>query len=403
MKIFDTHAHYDDKAFFDDREFLLDEGLRAGGVTNVTNIGCDMRTSMNSLRIAEKYDYIYASIGVIPHHVGEMTEEDIDKLCEMAKSSKKVVAIGEIGLDYYYKEPDREIQKKWFVRQMELARELSLPIVIHSRDAAEDTIRLMKETRAEEIGGVIHCYSYSEEISREFLKMGFSFGIGGVVTFKNSKKIKKAVEAIPIENIVLETDSPYLTPTPFRGKRNDSRYLPYVIRGIAELKGISEEEYLEKLRDAVTSLFEELYRPIPEGVKTSLTHDGLLEETLGWLSADRPIFLNRFGELETWAEIATPAGAGKYSHLVTLSADPEDSCGTYRIRLSGDTDLVESCPETAKAGETVTVLTRDVTDGDKEISVSGADGTSVDWFTYQFVMPDHDVEVQVNFVGNGLA
>ena len=172
---------------------------------------------------------------------------------------------------------------------------------------------------------------------------------------------------------------------------------------ILQQKGISEEEYLEKLRDAVSRLFEELYRPIPEGVKTSLTHDGLLEETLGWLSTDRPIFLNRFGELETWAEIATPAGAGKYSHLVTLSADPEDSCVTYRIRLSGDTDLVESCPETARAGETVTVLTRDVTDGDKEISVSGADGTSVDWFTYQFVMPDHDVEVQVNFVGNGLA
>lgn len=255
MKIFDTHAHYDDKAFFDDREFLLDEGLRAGGVTNVTNIGCDMRTSMSSLRIAEKYDYIYASIGVIPHHVGEMTEEDIDKLREMAKSSKKVVAIGEIGLDYYYKEPDREIQKKWFVRQMELARELSLPVVIHSRDAAEDTIRLMKETRAEEIGGVIHCYSYSEEISREFLKMGFSFGIGGVVTFKNSKKIKKAVEAIPIENIVLETDSPYLTPTPFRGKRNDSRYLPYVIREIAELKGISEEEVAEKTFENAQRLY----------------------------------------------------------------------------------------------------------------------------------------------------
>ena len=170
---------------------------------------------------------------------------------------------------------------------------------------------------------------------------------------------------------------------------------------ILDQKGISEEQYLEKLREATTVLFDELYIPIPEGVKTELTHDSLLEDTLGWLSADRPIYLNRFGEIETWVSIATPAGAGRYDHLIapfSVSADK-----TYAISLVGDTDLVESCPESAKAGETVTVLTYDVTDGDKKISVSGADGTSVDWFEYQFVMPDHDVEVRVEFIGNGLA
>ena len=166
-------------------------------------------------------------------------------------------------------------------------------------------------------------------------------------------------------------------------------------------KGISEEEYLEQLREAVTALFEEIYIPIPEGVETNLSHDSLLEDTLGWLSADQPIFLNQFGEIETWAAIAVPAGAGRYDHLVTLSSSSPEA--TYAIRVTGDTYLVESCPEFAKAGETVTVLTYDVTDGDKEIRVSGADGTEVDWFEYQFVMPEHDVEVQVEFISNGLA
>ena len=167
---------------------------------------------------------------------------------------------------------------------------------------------------------------------------------------------------------------------------------------VLDQKGLSEEEYMEKLREATTDLFEELYIPIPEGVETNLSHDSLLEDTLGWLSADTPIFLNRFGEIETWAAIAVPAGAGRYDHLVTLSSDQ-----TYHIQLVGDIDLVESCPETAKAGETVTVLTYDVTDGDKEISVSGADGESISWFEYQFVMPEHDVEVRVEYIGNGLA
>ncbi len=170
---------------------------------------------------------------------------------------------------------------------------------------------------------------------------------------------------------------------------------------ILEQKGISKEQYQTKLKEAVTVLFEDLYIPIPEGVETSLTHDSLLEETLSWLSEDQPMFLNRFGEIETWVMIATPAGAGRYNHLIAPFSVSEGE--TYEIRLVGDTDLVESCPKSAKAGETVTILTCDVTDGDKEISVSGAEGVSVNWFEYQFVMPEHDVEVRVEFISNGLA
>ncbi len=244
-EIFDTHAHYDDDRFDDDRESLLKNltGERDGyRVTRVTNIGCDMKTSRESVRLSGCYDYMYASVGVIPHHVDEMTEADLEELRKLALSSERVVAIGEIGLDYYYDEPDRELQKIWFLRQMELAREVGLPLVIHSRDAAQDTYELMKQAHAEEIGGVVHCYSYTEEMAREFLKMGFFFGIGGVVTFKNSKKLKRAVAAIPIENIVLETDSPYLTPSPHRGERNDSRMLSFVVEEIARLKDMSPEE-----------------------------------------------------------------------------------------------------------------------------------------------------------------
>ena len=273
MRIFDTHAHYDDERFDDDRDILLDGKLtdefiypvseelkdtaeeRKVSVERITNIGCDMKTSRQSVEFAKQYDYIYAAIGVIPHHVDEMKEEEIEELRSLALSCEKVVAIGEIGLDYYYDEPARDIQHKWFMRQMELARELKLPIVIHSREAAQDTYELMKKAHAEEIGGVVHCYSYSEEMAQLFLKMGFYFGIGGVVTFKNSKKLKRAVKSIPLENIVLETDSPYLTPSPHRGERNDSRYLPYVIEEIARLKEITPEEVAEKTYENAKRLY----------------------------------------------------------------------------------------------------------------------------------------------------
>ena len=243
--IFDTHAHYDDNQFDIDRDYLLDKGLKEKGIVRVTNIGCDIPTSRMTDELTKKYDYIYGAVGVIPHHVGDMTDSDLEELKSIATTNEKIVAIGEIGLDYHYDEPSRELQFKWFKAQMELARELGLPLVIHSRDAAQDTVNLMKEAHAEEIGGVIHCYSYSEELSREFIKMGFFFGIGGVVTFKNSKKLKRAVQSIPLENIVLDTDCPYLAPSPHRGERNDSSYLPLVVEEIARLKEVEVEKVAE--------------------------------------------------------------------------------------------------------------------------------------------------------------
>ena len=168
---------------------------------------------------------------------------------------KKCLAVGEIGLDYYWPEPDHETQKKWFLRQLELAREIKKPVIIHSRDAAKDTVDLMTEAHAEEIGGVIHCYSYTKETAKIFLDMGFYFGIGGVLTFKNAKKLKEAVEYIPMDRIALETDCPYLAPEPNRGKRNSSLNVPYVIAAMAQIKGITEEEVRKAAWDNSLKLY----------------------------------------------------------------------------------------------------------------------------------------------------
>ena len=239
-EIFDTHAHYDDEAFDGDREALL-QSLPQQGVGRVVNIGASIASCRRTLDLMDKYDYIYGALGVHPCDTENLTEADMDWLKEKC-GHEKCVALGEIGLDYYWDEPDREIQKKWFVRQLQLAREVQLPVIIHSRDAAKDTADIMTAERAGEIGGVVHCYSYTKESARIFLDMGFYFGIGGVITFKNAKKLKEAVDYIPMDRIVLETDCPYLSPEPNRGKRNSSLNLPYVVSAIAQLKGISEED-----------------------------------------------------------------------------------------------------------------------------------------------------------------
>lgn len=238
--IFDTHAHYDDDAFDEDREELLGS-MQANGVGKIVNIGASLNSCKQTIELMQKYDFVYGAIGVHPNEVEELSEESFAQLKEWCKS-EKCVAVGEIGLDYYYDEPTPEIQKKWFVRQLELARELGKPVVIHSRDAAKDTIDIMKEQHAEEIAGVVHCFSYTKETAKIMLDMGFYIGIGGVLTFKNGVKLKEAADFIPMDRIVLETDCPYLAPVPFRGKRNSSLYLPYVVSTLAEIKGISEEE-----------------------------------------------------------------------------------------------------------------------------------------------------------------
>lgn len=239
--IFDTHAHYDDQRFDEDRDEVL-SGLKDRGVMKLVNVGADIQTTKNSIALADRYPFIYAAAGVHPSDIDQMNEETYAWLAAQA-AHKKVVAIGEIGLDYYWdKDPKvRENQKVWFVRQLELARQCCLPVIIHSRDAAGDTLELMK-AHASQMEGVIHCFSSSVEIAREYLKMNYYIGIGGVITFKNSKTLKEVAAYTPLDRIVVETDCPYLAPVPYRGKRNDSGYIPYVIDAIAEIKGISREK-----------------------------------------------------------------------------------------------------------------------------------------------------------------
>ena len=247
--IFETHAHYDDDRFEEDRDELL-RRLPEEGVGVVINSGASVESTRDTIRLAKEHAHVYAAVGVHPSLIEELDEDFMDWMKEQA-AWEKTVAIGEIGLDYYWdKEPEvQESQRYWFGRQIELAREVGLPIIVHSRDAAADTMQVMKEHRAEEIPGVVHCYSYSKEMALEFIKMGYYIGVGGVVTFKNAKKLVETVEAIPLEKILLETDCPYMAPEPYRGKRNYSGYLTYVRDKIAEIKGITPEE-VERVTEA---------------------------------------------------------------------------------------------------------------------------------------------------------
>lgn len=244
--IFETHGHYDDTQFDEDREQLIAEFLEKD-IDKVMNVGADMQSSRNSVELAAKYPQFYAAVGVHPSEVGELTETDIQELKSMVLDNPKVRAIGEIGLDYHFDDdPPRDVQKKWFLRQLELAQELTMPIIIHSRDAASDTMEMLKRMDGGRNGGVIHCYSYSVEQAREYIKMGFNIGVGGVVTFKNSRKLQEVVEDIPLEKIVLETDSPYMTPVPFRGTRNSALNIPYIAEKIAEIKGVPVQKVYDQ-------------------------------------------------------------------------------------------------------------------------------------------------------------
>ncbi|PHU35432.1 TatD family hydrolase [Pseudobutyrivibrio ruminis] len=241
--IFETHAHYDDEKFDGDRVELLSHLLKENNIGNIVNVGASFRGCKDSLKLAESYDNVYAAIGIHPEEIDEASDEVLEWLRENA-SNPKVVAIGEIGLDYYWvKDPEgRAKQRIWFDKQMDLAKEVNLPVVIHSREAAEDTFNTIKSYNTQDVKGIVHCYSYSKELALEYVKMGWYIGVGGVVTFKNGKKLVETVEAIPLENIVLETDCPYMAPEPHRGSRNSSIYLKYVSEKIAQLKGVSVEE-----------------------------------------------------------------------------------------------------------------------------------------------------------------
>lgn len=241
--IFDTHAHYEDEQFNKDRDMLL-VSMEENGVGKIIDVGASIESTKGAVELAHRYDFVYAAVGIHPDSVGELNESHMEWL-KLLAADKKVVAIGEIGLDYHYEEPEREIQKVWFERQLELAHEVKLPVCIHSREAAKDTLDIMKLHNADKLGGVIHCFSYSTEMAQTYVDMGFYIGVGGVVTFKNSKKLKEVVKNIPLEHIVLETDCPYMAPVPNRGKRNSSIYLPYVVTAISEIKGISEEKVIK--------------------------------------------------------------------------------------------------------------------------------------------------------------
>lgn len=240
--IFDSHAHYDDSQFNEDRAIVLKE-IQEKGVVGVLNCGSDLRGMNMSIELANTYDFIYAAVGIHPEYAQLVNEELIENMRNHAKNPK-VRAIGEIGLDYYWEEnPPREVQKKAFRMQMQLARELNLPVVIHDREAHQDTLEIMKEFS--DVKGVVHCFSGSVEFAKECLKLGYYIGITGVVTFKNAKVIKEVAKVVPLDKLLVETDCPYMAPTPYRGKRNQSDYIQYIIEEIAQLKGITKEEVEE--------------------------------------------------------------------------------------------------------------------------------------------------------------
>lgn len=248
---FDSHAHYDDERFDEDREALI-LSLKEKGVDFVVNAAADMKSCHTSLALAEKYPFIYSSVGVHPHDVKDLTKADLEEMKRLA-AHPKVVAVGEIGLDYFYDNSPREDQRKWFKEQLMLANELELPVIIHSREASQETFDIIVESAVKE--GVIHCFSGSYELGKEYVKRGFYLGVGGSLTFKNAKKTVEVVEGIDLSHILIETDCPYLTPVPHRGERNDSSYLKYVVQKIAEIKGVSEDEVAKVSSENAKKLF----------------------------------------------------------------------------------------------------------------------------------------------------
>ncbi len=250
--LFDTHAHLNDPAFDEDRDALI-LGLKDKGVEFVMNVGCCLESSKDCIAMAEKYPFVYASVGSHPDSAAEINDDVLEQYRQMAKHPK-VKAIGEIGLDYYYEDPSRDIQKRAFRMQMELVRETGLPAIIHERDAHDDGMRMVKEFK--DVTGVFHCYSGSAEMARQLVDLGWYIGFTGVLTFKNARKAVETAASIPLERIVLETDCPFMAPDPFRGKRNDPGYLYRMAEKLAEIRGISTQEAVE----VTTANAKRLYR-----------------------------------------------------------------------------------------------------------------------------------------------
>ena len=239
MMVFDTHAHMNDRAFDMDRDAVM-ASLPGNGVGLLMNAGCSLESTKECIALAEKYDFAYAAAGSHPDSADEVCDAVLEEYRKLCKLHPKVKAIGEIGLDYHYEDIPRELQKKAFIAQMELAKELDLPVIVHEREAHQDGLEIVKQFPT--VKGVFHCYSGSAEMARQLVDLGWYIGFTGVLTFKNAKKAIEAAQAIPLERIVVETDCPYMSPEPFRGKRNDPSRVVYVADKLAEIRGISAEE-----------------------------------------------------------------------------------------------------------------------------------------------------------------
>ena len=240
--LFDTHAHMDDRAFREDRDALL-AGLTEKGVALVMNPGCSLESSRNAVALAEKYPFVYAAVGSHPDVADEVNDRVLEEYRKLCKLHSKVKAIGEIGIDYHYEDIPRELQLKAFRMQMELAREVGLPVIVHEREAHEDGMAVVKEFP--DVTGVFHCYSGSAEMARQLVDLGWYIGFTGVLTFKNARKAIETAMSIPLDRIVLETDCPYMAPEPFRGRRNDPGFLFRMAEKLAEIRGLSVEEIHE--------------------------------------------------------------------------------------------------------------------------------------------------------------
>ncbi|WP_427337722.1 TatD family hydrolase [Caloranaerobacter sp. DY30410] len=251
--LIDSHAHLDDKRFDKDRDKII-KNLKDNDVSIVINPGADLASSVKAVALAEEYENIYAAVGIHPHDAKTMDEDTIEVLKSLLKKDK-VIAVGEIGLDYHYDFSPRDIQKKWFREQIKLAKEFNLPIIVHDREAHKDVYDILKEEQDGTLRGVLHCFSGSVEMAKEYIKMGFYISFAGPVTFKNAKTPKEVVKAIDINRILIETDSPYLTPHPHRGKRNEPLYVRYVAAMIAELKGMTIEEVARITAENTKRLF----------------------------------------------------------------------------------------------------------------------------------------------------
>jgi TatD DNase family protein len=251
--LFDTHAHYDDEKFNTDRYDIINQ-VHESGVSFILNASSNIASSIESISLTQEFEFVYAAVGVHPHNVSHINDNTLVTLADFA-INPKVKAIGEIGLDYYYNNSPREVQKYWFAKQIGMAKDLKLPIIVHNREAHEDTMNILKSEKAKEVGGVFHCYSGSVEMAKELLNHNFYISFGGSLTFKNAKKILEVAKAIPNDRILIETDCPYLSPEPFRGRRNDSSYIRCVAEKLAEIKECTFDEIAALTMENAKRLF----------------------------------------------------------------------------------------------------------------------------------------------------